>query len=206
MTRGEHFVLLFANLEPRVFQDLSGCRSAARILVENLCQKLFRTKRHMIWELNLFIAYARVQLFVVSAFERKFATQKCKQQNARSPYVCWSTRILDFTHDFWCHVTWRPTENLDFPFVWYASTEAKIDQFRDGLGLIEQNVLKLDISVTHVPLVTVINTLDNLLPQEFGFQLRHLPVWLHLQVSVQAASVYVLHDYEHLLMALKGFV
>ena len=54
--------------------------------------------------------------------------------------------------------------------------------------------------------MAVVDRLDDLAPQEFCFKLRHLPVRLHLEVSVETATVDVFHDEEDLLVALKDFI
>ena len=60
-----------------------------------------------------------------------------------------------------------------------ASAETKIDHLHSFFGLIKQDILQLDVSVRHISLVTVVNALYDLAPEEFGLELRHLPVRLH---------------------------
>ena len=54
--------------------------------------------------------------------------------------------------------------------------------------------------------MTVVDSLNNLAPKEFGLEFRHLPVWLCLEVAMQTATIDELHNQENLLMGLKGFV
>ena len=87
-----------------------------------------------------------------------------------------------------------------------ASAETKIDHLHSFFGLIKQDILQLDVSVRHVSLVTVIDALHDLAPEEFGLELWHLPVWFHFEVPVQAASIHELHDQENLLVRLERFI
>ena len=60
--------------------------------------------------------------------------------------------------------------------------------------------------MSYIPLVTVVDGLDDLAPEELGLELGHLAVGLHLEVPVQAAAVDELHDEEDLLVRLKHLV
>lgn len=53
--------------------------------------------------------------------------------------------------------------------------------------------------------MTVVNCLDDLPPEELSFELRHLPVRLHLEVAMQTVAIDVLHDEEDLLLRLEDF-
>ena len=87
-----------------------------------------------------------------------------------------------------------------------ASAETKIYHFYSLLGLIKQDILQLDVSVRYIPLVTVIDALYDLTPEEFGLELGHLPVGFHFEVPVQAAPIHELHDQENLLVRLERFI
>ena len=60
--------------------------------------------------------------------------------------------------------------------------------------------------MSHVALVAVVDTLHYLTPKEFSFQLWHLSIGLHLEVTMQRATVDILHEKEDLLMRLKSFI
>ena len=87
-----------------------------------------------------------------------------------------------------------------------AGGEAKIDKLGLLLCLVKKDVLQLDVSVGYIPLMTIVDGLHNLSPEELRFELRHLPIRLHLQIPMQAATVDKLHDQKDLLVRLKGFV
>ena len=55
----------------------------------------------------------------------------------------------------------------------------------------------------YITLVAVVNRLNDLTPEELGLEFRHLPVGLHFQIAVQAASVDILHHEENLLVAFE---
>ena len=61
-----------------------------------------------------------------------------------------------------------------------ASRETKIDQFDSLLGFIEQDIFKFDVSVGYIALVAIVDGLDDLAPEEFGLELGHLAIRLHL--------------------------
>jgi len=148
----------------------------------------------------------RVQLFIILSFEWESTTQQCKQQNTQSPDVSWRPRILDFADNFGGHVAGRSTENLNLALVGNTSWKAKINQFSDSLSFIKEDVLQLDISVRHIPLVTIVDSLDHLRPQELGLKFRHLAIRLHFEVTVQWTSIHILHEDKDLLVAFKRFV
>ena len=58
----------------------------------------------------------------------------------------------------------------------------------------------------HAPTVTVLNALSQLLEQELGFGLGHLPVWESLQVGVQTSALQVLHYQVDLLVSVECLV
>lgn len=89
--------------------------------------------------------------------------------------------------------------------MWYACRESKIDKFDSLLCLVQEYVFKLNISVSYIALVAVVNGLDDLAPKELGLHLGHLAVRFHFEVAVQTATVDVLHDEEDLFVALKDF-
>ena len=87
-----------------------------------------------------------------------------------------------------------------------TSTKSEINHFNDSFSFIKQNVFQLYVSVCNIPLVTVVNSLDYLSPQIFCLKFRHLPIWLHFQISMQTSSVDVFHENKDLLMRFKGLV
>ena len=88
----------------------------------------------------------------------------------------------------------------------YAGAEPKIDHLYDSLCLVQKNIFKFHVSMRNVPLMAKVNRLNYLGPQELRLQFRHLSIGLHLEVPVQTATVNVLHNYENLLVRLKGFI
>jgi len=148
----------------------------------------------------------RVQFFVILTLEGEFSTQKSKKQNSERPNVSRRPRILYLTHNFRSHVTRCSAENFHFALVWNAGTEPKVDHFYDGFSFIEQNILQLYVSMSDIPLMTIVNRLYNLSPKVFCLELRHLPVRFHFQISMQTASIDVLHENKYLLMRFKCFI
>jgi len=51
-----------------------------------------------------------------------------------------------------------------------------------------------------------VDSVNHLLPQEFSFNLSHLPIGLPFKVAMQRPSVDILHNEENLLVRLEGFV
>ena len=60
--------------------------------------------------------------------------------------------------------------------------------------------------MSYIALMAVVDGLHDLAPNELGLEFRHLPVGLHLEVPVQAAAVYKLHDEEDLLVRLEHLI
>lgn len=87
--------------------------------------------------------------------------------------------------------------------MWNAGRKAKVNQLDSSFSFVKQNVLKLDVTVSHVSLVQVMDAEDHLLPEKLGFDLGHLSVGLTLQIAMQGATIDVFHDQEHLLVRLK---
>ena len=54
--------------------------------------------------------------------------------------------------------------------------------------------------------MTVINSLYDLAPEEFGLELRHLAIGLHLEIAMQATTVDEFHDKEDLLMRFESLI
>lgn len=84
--------------------------------------------------------------------------------------------------------------------MWNASTKSKIYHLHDSFSFIQQNVFQLHITMCHVPLMTVVNSLHNLSPKELRLKLWHLSIWFHFEVSVETPTVDIFHDDEHLLV------
>ena len=116
----EHFVLLRANLTPRVLQDLLRSEASLRRLMEQLLEEEACWRRDMVWELKLLRTNILVELLVVLASEREFAAEKGVEKDTECPDISRRPRVLDFTHDFGSHVRGRATEDLDFPVVRYT--------------------------------------------------------------------------------------
>ena len=57
----------------------------------------------------------------------------------------------------------------------------------------------------YITLMTVMDGLDDLAPQELRFELRHLPIRLHLEIAVEATAIDILHNEEDLLVRFKYF-
>lgn len=87
-----------------------------------------------------------------------------------------------------------------------ASREAKVNELNTLLCFIEKNVLKFDISVSYIALVTIVDGLHNLFPKELSLELGHLTIGLHLEVPMQTSSIHELHNEEHLFVRLEDFV
>ena len=206
VSRAQHFELLGRDLCPRVSQDVLGGQPSLWLLVEELLEEDARRVRDVVGDRQLLLPNVVVELLVVLAAERELAAQEGEQKHAKGPDVGRRTRVLDLADDLGRHVGGRAAEDLHFALVRDASAEAEVDQLHSLSGLIKQDVLQLDVSVRDVALVAVGDGLDDLAPEELGLELGHLPIGLHLEVPVQAATVDVLHYQEHLLVRLEGFV
>ena len=60
--------------------------------------------------------------------------------------------------------------------------------------------------MSNLSLVQVVDSKDDLLPDEFSLDLRHLSIWLALQVTMKRAAINVFHNKENLLVGFKSLV
>lgn len=204
--RTHHLLVTLSKLQPRVSQQILRARSLIWVLVEDLEQQLLGGSRHVVLEWQLLLADVLIELLVVLAFERKPSAKESVQEDTQRPDISGWACVFYFTYDFRCHVRGRATENLDFFLVRNASRESEVDELDPSPGFVQQNIFQLDVSMRHVPLVQVVDTKHDLLPQEFGLDLGHLAVGFALEVTMEGASVDVLHDQEHLLVRLECLV
>ena len=160
----------------------------------------------MVWELKLLLADVLVELLVIGASEGELTAEESVQEDTKCPDVSRRTRVLDLANNLRSHIGWSSTEYLDLPIMRYASGESKINELDPLLGLVQQYILQLDVSVSHISTVAVVNGLDYLAPEEFGLKLRHLSIWLHLEVAVETASIDVFHDEEDFFPGLECFI
>lgn len=75
-----------------------------------------------------------------------------------------------------------------------ARRKTKINEFDPCSGFVEQNVLKLDVSVSHIPLMEIMNSKHDLLPQKLSFYLGHLTIGFTLEIAVQGSTINVFHN------------
>jgi len=201
-----HFLVSWIKLKPGVTKNLLDLRTFVRVLLEDFLQELSCLARHMIRQWKLLLADVAVEFFVVLALKWESATKQSIEEYTKSPDISWRACVLNLAHDLWSHVWWSSTKDLDFLFVWNACWETKVDEFNSGLCLVEENVLQLDVSMSYVALMQIMNSKHNLLPQVFGLNLSHLPIRLSFKIPMQWATIHILHDQEDLLVWLKGFV
>ena len=144
-----------------------------------------------------------VQLLVVRAFERELAAEERVEKHAEGPDVRRGTRIFDLSDDFRSHIRWSPTEKLDLFVMGDACRKAEIYQLDSLLRLVQQDIFQLDIPMSYIALVAIVNRLDDLAPEKFCLELWHLSIRFHFEITVQTASIDEFHDEENLLRRLK---
>ena len=81
--------------------------------------------------------------------------------------------------------------------------EAEINQLDSLLRLVQQDIFQLDIPMSYIALVAIVNRLDDLAPEEFCLKFGHLAIGFHFEITVQTASIDEFHDEENLLGRLK---
>ena len=72
--------------------------------------------------------------------------------------------------------------------------------------VVEQEVFKLDVTMSNASIVTVANTFDNLLENTFSLFLFQSTIWLGFQVAVQASTTNVFHDQYDILWSVNDLV
>jgi hypothetical protein len=148
----------------------------------------------MIRKRQLFLANVGIQLFIILTLKWEPAAKEGIEKNTECPDINWRSSILNFTNDLWCHIRWSTAENLDFLLMRNTGGKTKINELDPRSGFIEQNVLKLDIPVSHVSLMEVMNSEYDLLPQELSFDFSHLSIWFTFEIAVQRPTIDVFHN------------
>lgn len=106
----------------------------------------------MLWIIKLAASYLLIQVFIVHSSEWELATEHSKKENSAGPDISWRSVILFFTHYLWAHIRGRSAENLQLHVSARATAEPEINQF-DNTSFVNDDVLKFDVSVCHIPLM-----------------------------------------------------
>lgn len=183
--RTHHFRISRSKRQPWVSEKILCVRTLFRVFLKNLLQKLSRWPAYVVLHWQLLFTNVLVQFLIVLSFEGEAPTEQCIQQNSQSPDVCRWTCVFSFAHNLWRHVGGCSTKDLDFLFVRDASGKPEVDKFSSGSSFIQQDVLKLDVSVRYISLVQIVDSIHNLLPQELSLNFSHLSVGFSFQVPVQ---------------------
>lgn len=109
----------------------------------------------MFWIVKLPTSYLLIQVLVVHSSEWELTTEHSKEKNSTGPDISRWSIVLFFAHYFWTHVRGCTTENLEFDVSTRAAAEPEVNQL-NNTPFVDNDVLKLDVSVCHIPLVEVV--------------------------------------------------
>jgi len=157
-----HIVVVY--LHEGVLEYVARTDPLVRLLMEQFLQEEPGRGRHVVGELQLVEPNRVVQLLVILAFEGELAAQQREQEHAQRPDISRWARVLDLSHDFGSHIRGCTAEKLNLLFMRDAGRETKVNQLDSLLRLIEQDVFQLDVSVSYIALMTVVDGLDDLAP------------------------------------------
>ena len=134
-----------------------------------------------------------IQALRVLVLEWQVAAYQAVQNNACAPYVRLWPNVLQSLDQFRRGIARRAAGRHEF-LIWLESiAQAKIDNF-EVLLLVQQQILRFDISMGDAKLTQILNTRDKLLEKSTSFIL--LEVVLRCDVIEQLAVAAMLHDQE----------
>lgn len=106
-------------------------------------------------------------------------------------------------YHFWGSIAGRATGGLEPLFLFVSVAESEIDN-PDGLVVVHEQILKLQVPVHNAQFMNVLDPTDDLLEHFAGFILAHL--LLLDDVVEEFASLHVLHHEEQVLGSLDDFI
>ena len=142
----------------------------------------------VVWMINFF-----VEFLISCSLKREDPRQWNKQQYSQSPNICIFSSILFPLNDLRSHVAWCPTKYLNFFRSLNASTKSKIYEFGTEI-FIKNNIFKLDIALSNILRMHILQSFDQLLEYFFTVFFRNFGVGLQLEIGSQRSPWQVFHD------------
>lgn len=134
--------------------------------------------------------------------EGELSCQESVKDNASAPDVNRSSFVLAFSHDFGSCVIGTSTGGLEEASVLHEVGEAEVYYF-DQAVMVDENVLRFEVSVSDKIGVGVGDTVDDLFEEETGIFLVDIVV---LDVVVEFSPLCEFHDDEDVVGGVEHFV
>ena len=138
----------------------------------------------MLWEFELATGDLLIKIFVAGSPEGELAAKHGVEKNAARPDIRRRAHILALEDDLRTHVAWRAAEDLEADVGTRAAAEPKINQLYLVLLSVDNDVLKLDVSVRDVSLVQVRERAEQLFDDSLGFVFGESALGRGLKVRV----------------------
>jgi hypothetical protein len=104
------------------------------------------------------------------------ALQHYIEEDAEGPHISIDGTVVDFGHDFRCHVGWSSAEGVDSPTLPAAKAKTKIDQL-DLLVSIDEDIFCLDIAMDYILIMQIQQSLSNYQYKLLSFGLCQAMLW-----------------------------
>jgi len=196
------FAHRLVGLVPGVLFDLRRCQPLVRVRLQNLINEVDALWGEPFGHLKLAAQDLLVQLGSRLVFEGQVARDHGEQNDTAGPDVHARAIVLQAVDHFRRRVTGRSARCLQHLVLLVGVAEAEIDQSNVFL-VVQQQVLRLQISVHDAELVQILDSTNDLLEELAGFCL--LKLLLLDDVVEELATADELHDQEELLGRLDDF-
>jgi len=149
--------------------------------------------------------YLWVELPFVGPSEREISSKESEEQDTERPHINLPAIVLRLPHQLRSHVRWSSTEDLELLAILAKSSKAKVYNFDHVGSFLDENIIKLDISMGNSFTVEVVECLCNLLEEPPASSFLNLSVGtLLLDILMEADSPDVIcHDADFLLSFYK---
>jgi hypothetical protein len=144
-----------------------------------------------------------IEVVIGLTSEGEAAIEQCVHEHTSSPDVSRWSCILNFWDDLRSHIAGSSTEHPKLLVVGDACRESKVDELHIFV-FIQQNILKLDVSVSDALAMAILERNKNLIYNSSCLLLVELLIDHLFEVAMQAASRNILHDKINMALCLEG--
>lgn len=117
-----------------------------------------------------------VQIFISRASKGESAAKHRIRQHASRPHISEWPLVVSFVHDFGSHVARCPTENPEQNSLLSMAAKPKIDQLYFSRLGVNQDIFKLDIAMSDMSCVQVLQDTEQLFDNCFHLLFRQSSV------------------------------
>ena len=155
----------------------------------SLCWLLFKHEFHQVYRfLAAYIFFVfdfliqlldGVEISNLICFERNVSIKHCIQTNSGAPNIYWESFIAHIFYNFWCNISWSTTLFKKYFILIYFAGNSEVTYFNVAMA-VQQNIIKLDISVSNLVLMKIGDALNYLLKHKFCVFFRELSTLAHI--------------------------